>query len=214
MNKTNADYIMFCDQDDFWLPNKIEKTLSLMKKTETDKTIPVLIHTDLYVTNSDLEITCNSFFKYSHIKNEKSLNRAIVQNCVTGCSVMINKALLNLAKITDAKDVIMHDWWLYLIASAFGKIDFLNEPTLLYRQHENNSVGAKRHLFMSLSDMKNSIEKNLSQASSFYRTFEKMLSETQTQLFNDYTNIKKLCRLKRLFLLNYHKLYKYPLKKC
>ncbi len=139
------DYVMFCDQDDYWLPDKIQKTFEKMLVTESgDKQTPVLIHTDLSVADAELNIIAPSFFKFQAISPERSaLNNLLVQNNVTGCTAMINRSLLNLAK--NVPDFCaMHDWWLALLAAAFGKTAYLDEPTMLYRQHGDNQVGAKK----------------------------------------------------------------------
>ena len=141
----NDDYIMLCDQDDCWLPDKIEKTLAAMKKTEENfgNDTPILVHTDLKVVDEKLKIINNSFIKLQGLSpNFCELNNLLMQNCVTGCTSMFNKALLEKLFILPST-VAMHDWWIALIAAAFGKIVFLNESTILYRQHSNNEVGAK-----------------------------------------------------------------------
>ncbi len=212
MEFSKSEYIMFCDQDDVWNSDKIEKTLNKMKETENDeKDIPVLVHTDLKVVNENLDVINPSYFKLSRIKNETALNKAIVQNCVTGCTVMINKALLNLAGENN-ENIIMHDWWLYLIASAFGKIGFINTPTILYRQHSKNEVGAKPH-FMSFHQMNVSINKTISQSACFLERYISYFSEKQHNLINVYSNIKLLNPFTRLFILNKHKIYKSPFLK-
>lgn len=73
---------------------------------------------------------------------ESRLARLVTQNTVTGCTVMVNRALVDMVRGPfDA--VVMHDWWLAMIASAFGAIGFVDTPTVLYRQHEDNAVGAR-----------------------------------------------------------------------
>jgi hypothetical protein len=75
-------------------------------------------------------------------KNLK-LSRMLMQNAVTGCTMMINKALRDKVILyTDSNRIIMHDWWASLIAAQFGEIAYLKEATILYRQHGENSVGA------------------------------------------------------------------------
>ena len=71
-----------------------------------------------------------------------TLNYVLIQNIVTGCTAIYNRALSE--KIRSIPDyMIMHDWWLLLAASAFGVVDHLDEPTMLYRQHGGNDVGAQ-----------------------------------------------------------------------
>jgi len=144
INNTKADYFMFCDQDDVWNKNKVEK--SLMKIVGLEKqysNMPILVHTDLTLVDEKLNLIHFSFWKYAHVfPYFNSFNRLLVQNCITGCTMMINK---NLAKLSlpIADGAIMHDWWIGLVASKFGKISSIEESTILYRQHNNNTIGAK-----------------------------------------------------------------------
>ena len=138
------DYIMFCDQDDVWLPKKIETTMSAMKAAEEKSpNCPVLVHSDLHVVDGELNTICESFFEFQQIfQNKVTLPRLLVQNYVTGCTVMINRPLKELCgKIPY--ECAMHDWWLALVASLFGEIVCIERPLMLYRQHGGNQVGAK-----------------------------------------------------------------------
>lgn len=210
---SHADYVMFCDQDDIWEKDKVEKTLKVMLDTESrKKDIPVLVHTDLKVVDENLNILNNSYFRFSHIKNSTELNRAVVQNCVTGCTAMINKSLLDLI-IENNENIIMHDWWVYLIASTFGKIAFLNESTVLYRQHKNNSVGAKGKYLLSKKEMQLSINKTIKQCLYFFNIYKDKLSSSQAEMLSLYSDIKKENSLKRLFILCKYKILKRPLIK-
>lgn len=139
-----ADYIMFCDQDDVWYPDKVRKTLALMQQTETDPEKPVLVHTDLRVVDGQLNEIDPSFQHYSHLDGHRmALEQLLLQNVVTGCTVMINRALAQLACRPEAVEtMLMHDWWLALLASAMGRTAFLDEATIDYRQHGGNVVGA------------------------------------------------------------------------
>ena len=62
-----------------------------------------------------------------------------ISNLVTGCTALINEAL------SLPTDAIMHDWWLALSATAFGKLAYMEEPTVRYRQHDANTIGARQH---------------------------------------------------------------------
>lgn len=141
----DAPYIMFCDQDDVWHEDKISKTLELMLRTEIVPEIPVLVHTDLRVVDQDLRVIAPSFCRHSGLDgNRLAFHQLLVQNVVTGCTVMINRSLARMACESYCVDsMLMHDWWLALLASACGKTAFLDEQTIAYRQHGKNSVGAK-----------------------------------------------------------------------
>lgn len=149
---SNAEYIMFCDQDDVWFEDKIELTYKKMQENEGKyPNSPLLIHTDLQVVDKNLSILHKSFIDFIGLdaKKGEKLNYLICQNCITGCTIMINKPLLKLCALIP-KEALMHDWWLGLIGSCFGKIIFIDKPTLAYRQHENNTLGAKKFGFKVL----------------------------------------------------------------
>jgi hypothetical protein len=138
---------MFCDQDDVWLPDKIATTLQPLRDVErkigADR--PVLVHTDLMVVDESLRTLGTSFWKYQHLDPHRGsrFNRLLVQNVVTGCTVMANRALVKLARPIPP-DAVMHDWWLALVAAGFGQIKCLDRQTVLYRQHGRNRIGAVR----------------------------------------------------------------------
>lgn len=143
---SNSRYIMFCDQDDVWKEDKIETSIKAMKKLEAKygSGIPLLVHGDLEVVSQDMDIIAGSMFALSHIKRHPSLAELVIQNNVTGCTILINQQLCkDIANIAGMEDVIMHDYIIALYAKVFGKTAFINKPLLSYRQHSSNSVGAK-----------------------------------------------------------------------
>ena len=142
--KYDFRYFMFADQDDVWLDTKIEKSMQILRKHKTSPEIPLLVHTDLKVVDQDLNVLGESFFQYRALNPDvRDLRHLLIQNNVTGCTMLWNKALNDLLNIEDDA-VAMHDWWIALIACCFGKILCLKEPTILYRQHGANVVGATR----------------------------------------------------------------------
>ncbi|MBN1392851.1 MAG: glycosyltransferase family 2 protein [Sedimentisphaerales bacterium] len=142
----DSDYVMFCDQDDVWLPNKIELTLNAMKAAEQiypDK--PILVHTDLRITDSRLNTIADSMWRYQKLYPEvgDDLNKIMAQNVVTGCTVMINKKA-RAVSIPIPKEAVLYDWWIALNVCKHGKIVYLSTPSILYRQHSDNEVGAQK----------------------------------------------------------------------
>jgi len=133
-----SDYTMFADQDDIWLSEKIAITLSQMKNLEHKHGIntPLLVHTDRTITNENLEI----IQPRNKWQTQHELKKMLLQNSITGCTMMCNKALMNAAlPIPDSAQ--MHDYWLALIASATGRICYISTSTVMYRQHANNAIG-------------------------------------------------------------------------
>jgi glycosyltransferase involved in cell wall biosynthesis len=137
-------YVMLADDDDVWREDKVAVTLAEMQRIEAavGEGVPVLVHTDLAVVDESLRVTAPSMAHVQRLPvNETRLGRLLVQNSVTGCTVMINRALADLVR-GPFDGVAMHDWWLALIAAAFGRIGYVDTPTMLYRQHGGNAVGA------------------------------------------------------------------------
>ena len=145
---SDADYLVLCDQDDVWLPGRILKPLERIQAVEQASGVetPVLAHTDLVVVDENLQTIAPSFWSYSHIDPYlgSRLNRLVVQNVVTGCATVINRALARRACPIPPRTP-MHDWWLGLVASAFGCVEAIPEATVLYRQHSDNRLGAVRY---------------------------------------------------------------------
>ena len=140
-------YMMFCDQDDIWSLEKIHKQIDEMLKVEKQQTgtkpIPVLIHSNLRVVSEEKSLIAESFVHYQGLEIERNrFTNLVISNVVTGCTVFINEALARKA-VPVSKEAIMHDWWLSLVASAFGKLVFIDAPLVSYRQHDTNAIGAK-----------------------------------------------------------------------
>ncbi len=138
IKKSDADYIFTCDQDDIWKPDKLEKTLRAFE----DKSIPTLVHTDLTVVDENGKRLSDSMIRSQHIDVRRDkLNQLIVQNIVTGCTMAINRSLADILREPDV--IPVHDWWIAATASIYGQIKFIDEPTMLYRQHDSNQCGAQ-----------------------------------------------------------------------
>ncbi len=138
LRQSAADYVMFCDQDDVWLPEKIAGTLARMTAAEAamGRDTPLLVHTDLAVVDESLRPLGRSFWKYVHldVRRDTAVQRLLMQNVVTGCTTMANRALVRKASPIPP-EAVMHDWWLALVAAAFGRIERVEDPTVLYRRH-------------------------------------------------------------------------------
>jgi rhamnosyltransferase len=140
-----ARYVALVDQDDVWQPTKLANQLEALQQREAQvgAETPLLIHSDLRVVADDLSLIHPSFLRFHRVRHvaEWPLGSLLVQNFVTGCTAMINAALLRAA--APLPPVVMHDWWLALCAAALGEVHYLREPTVLYRQHGANVVGSK-----------------------------------------------------------------------
>lgn len=135
----SADYYFFSDQDDVWLPNKLEVTLARAQQEPADQ--PLLVYTDLKVVDENLNVLHESMIATQSHHANTELHQELTENTVTGGTMMINRALADLWQTTD--NLLMHDWYLALVAAALGKLVYIDQPTQLYRQHSNNVLGAR-----------------------------------------------------------------------
>ena len=222
INYSQSKYIMFSDQDDIWLPNKIE--LSINKIKSYDNTYPLLIHTDLKVVDENLNIISDSFWKYKNInpKDGLQLGNSLCQNSVTGCTVIINKALKEL--ITSIPEqVIMHDWWISIVALIFGKVYYITETTILYRQHSNNTLGAginfsflsKLLIVLNANKLAKYIDKvktmdklSQNQAKYIIERFDSKIRPDRLKVLSEYSNLSENNFLSRKFKIFKYKYFK------
>jgi len=146
-----AEIVFFSDQDDVWLPTKMREQIDALDKMEEShgRDTPILVYSDLEVVDRWLQPIHHSFMRYQGLTHEAQspLRVLVTQNFVTGCATVINRSLLKLA-VPLPTDVVMHDWWVALCAAACGQIGHLSNPTLRYRQHDSNQIGAQRFLAM------------------------------------------------------------------
>jgi len=196
MSAASGKYFMFCDQDDIWFTDKIKKSLDLMKNREKryGKDFPILIHTDCKVIDSTRRLVAPSFMQFQHMQHEEKspLRVLMTQNFVTGCTVMINKSLLS-ACLPVPSQALMHDWWIALVAAAVGKIFYLPQKTMLYRQHGKNVAGAKKLLstynfkrLLSIADLEKDLNKLMLQNCALIRHLSNDDKLTTPQLLYDF----------------------------
>lgn len=211
MNEVVADYIMFSDQDDFWLPQKIEKTYKKCLELEDSHTDePIAIFTDLKVVDKDLNVLSEKMSSYQTLKMDNTdINKLMIQNVVTGCTMMINRICRDMSlKCKDYNRVIMHDWWCALVASYFGRIGYVGESLIEYRQHGDNSVGAKNinsigyigNKLSKINDIKESLIATEDQIDLFAKTY--YINNT---LLNEYARLNEKGKISRcIFRIKNH----------
>lgn len=145
VKKSEGEYVMFADQDDVWDKNKLKLSYIRMKKMENKygSDIPILVHSDLLVVDENLEVIAPSFLDFMNLPRKKDLRDVIIQNSVTGCTMMINSRLRDMMAEADyGSPIIMHDQFAAILAATFGRISLIDKPLVSYRQHGDNEVGA------------------------------------------------------------------------
>lgn len=140
MADEGKDYYAFADQDDFWLPEKLLKAVSTLEKEEKNQ--PLLYGSKVVYASEDLKK--QELFSYA-VPKEPAFGNALVENICMGCTEVFNRELLELVRAHKASGDTLHDWWMYLTASCFGKVVFDENAYILYRQHAGNQVGMQNN---------------------------------------------------------------------
>ena len=182
----NAAYqwFFFCDQDDIWTEDKVKVQLGLGREHPPD--VPLCIHSDLGVVDSELKPVAESFSRYQGLQPERAtVANLLVENVVTGCTMLINRKLAEQVNPLPA-GVIMHDWWIALLAACAGRLLWIPEPLVKYRQHSANVLGAQSVEHVSLLRR---LIKNRSRTPHRYYRQAQMLLERLTSSTLDNTEL-------------------------
>lgn len=169
----DVDFYCFCDQDDVWLPHKVESAVNRLEFNVNPEK-PAMVFTSTQLADS----TLNSLGVWPQApRREPSFYNALYENVAIGATIMINKASYELFasyKKPDSSRILMHDWWFYLLVSATGEVIYDHEPSMLYRQHGHNVVGGSNS---PVGKLKGKIR-------SFQRHFGNKLLQKQAEEFN------------------------------
>lgn len=144
LSRVESDYYMYCDHDDVWLPNKIELSIKRMKEIEeVHPDLPIIVHTDMRVVDGNLNSLSESFWKYSRLLPEHTeFKELVLCNSVNGCTMLFNRKAREVA-LPHVEHATMHDMLVtQSVAAKGGVISPIYMPTVLYRQHVDNVVGA------------------------------------------------------------------------
>lgn len=157
LKQVESDYYMLSDQDDVWLPQKVEKTIETLKKQNAD-----LVFGDLEVVDENLKTIYPSFGDFMllnrKIKNQiTSYKLNYLYNCVTGCTILSKrKYIKDILPIPNTSKYVAHDHWIGIIVSLNGKVAYMPEKYIKYRQHGNNQIGTDKisHKFKKLDQVR------------------------------------------------------------
>lgn len=167
LEKSDADYVAFCDQDDIWLENKVEKAVEKLENI----TEPALYCSNKILIDADGKVIAENNGRCL----KPSFENAVVECICTGCTSMLNKELIEVIKKNSPKHTMMHDWWCYLVASYLGQVIFDQNSYIWYRQHGNNEIGASDKFWVTvkakakhLKKSRGKLEKQLKEFNSIY----------------------------------------------
>lgn len=145
LKQVESNLYMLSDQDDVWKKEKVEKSVEKIENEKLD-----LVFGDLEVVDENLNTLYKSYNRYMHLihkikKYQKDYRLQYLYNCMTGCTIISRKNWIDkvLPFPTNSKYMI-HDYWLGLVIALNGKVGYIEEPYILYRQHGKNQVGSKK----------------------------------------------------------------------
>ena len=181
-----SDYYAFCDQDDIWLPEKLSVAINALQKE--DNSIPLMYGSNLwYYKNGQKEglLRLNPNF---------SKQTCLVRALTCGCTLVFNEQLLNLLKHNRPNYIEAHDSLVFMVAMYFGKVIYDSNAYVLYRQHEDNQIGANKtqsYRFKRFWSSIFKIQKERSKstaAQEFLRVFNDSLTENDKLIVFKFAN--------------------------
>lgn len=144
LEQVENKYYAFSDQDDIWNKDKLERSILKLENENAD-----IVFTDLEVVDNNKETIYKSYWELKEFKDKilkyNSFEALYLNNYVTGCTMLAKaETIKKCLPLPKTSKYVLHDYWISLIVSQSGKIIFLEEPTIKYRQHKNNKIGSKK----------------------------------------------------------------------
>ncbi len=215
---SDAPYVMFSDQDDVWNSDKVSKSLERLMAMEAEygSDTPLLCFSDLAVVDEKLKLKSPSYFDYQKIDPLRNrLNQLLLQNTGCGCTMIFNQAMKQLVGIMP-EGTVMHDHFFMLTAACFGKISFIDEALMLYRQHGRNVYGASRYgwkyFFRRGGQGWHSIRKrfyqNVEQGRVFLDKYSSLLNTADRRMLEDFVSLPGSGFITRRKILLKHRIFK------
>jgi glycosyltransferase involved in cell wall biosynthesis len=133
INNATGDIIFLSDQDDVWLPNKVEKILEVFQEYP-DIT---LVLSDAQIIDSEGQITADSFFKIRGKFVADPLSN-FIKSKYHGCTLAFRREMLEVFLPFPA-DIPMHDIWIGIVNGIYGKAFYIDEPLIQHRRHSSNT---------------------------------------------------------------------------
>jgi len=188
----NKQYILFADQDDIWLPDKVEFSLKEIKQDEKAYgfTTPLAKYSRFkFIDEED-----NPIDRILKLPAELILRVLLNENYAWGCTMILNRAAVDLIKHIPPESV-NHDYYIALVISAFGRVSLINKDLVLYRQHQNNVSGNVKNMgfssrferyFKDTSVMIKPLTQNYALVKSFYERYSDKLSPENKRVISGF----------------------------
>jgi glycosyltransferase involved in cell wall biosynthesis len=204
---SDAPYLMFCDQDDVWFPEKVELQYTALRLLEGEygAETPLLVHSDLAVVDVHRHLKASSFWEYRRFDVQQRKQAYLLNNVVTGCATLFNRAAATLA-FPAPQEAMQHDRWLGLVCAWFGVVHALPHPLLFYRQHEANQLGAAATT--GIQGTNERVNAWSAQAGAFLHRYADRLSVEDYKLVEALADLRHMSRWERRQHILRHRLFK------
>lgn len=215
---STAPYIAFSDQDDIWLPHKIELSLNQLQKNEIDKNDAVFVYSDMRIIDQTDHEMHASFWKLASLHPKFfTFNRLLMQSIPHGCTILMNSAMKNLATPIPTQ-AILHDHWLSLVAVNFGKAIAIEDPLVLIRNHgENVTQQQATHLkrikrfyknFSSNDEYLKHLMLRIEQGKAFKSIYFSKMTPKNQLLLNEFLRLETTSGFRRKLIYIKNKFYR------
>ncbi len=223
---SKADYACFCDQDDKWMPDKLEISLAGIQKLEKEiPNKPCLFFSNLCLVDDELNVIHESHWEHENLNPDYiTLNKLLVQSPINGCVMIMNRSLIELANPVPP-EAMWFDHWVSTLAGATGKLGYIDRTTIWYRIHDNNASRGENRVTKTKDEdqLKRKItnknfkvyfEKLENQAKAVKkRMLERGLRNTQSeQLIDTFVNLRKQNPVARKLQMVKHGFFKHSAK--
>lgn len=214
------DMVAFSDQDDVWLPQKLARGAEKLQAAQLDTGLtPGLVLGASLVCDSDLGNPRHSALP----KRPAGFRHALVQNIAGGNTMLLNRAATRLLQACAADvqgagaALVVHDWWVYqIVTGCGGMVIFDPEPSLLYRQHSGNLIGANTGVRAKVLRLKLMILGRFQEWNSLniraLKLSEQRFTTENRQLLADFSALRQVGVCRRLWLLHKAGLYRQGLQ--
>lgn len=216
--KSDARFYCFCDQDDYWHPDKLKIMREQLRSLEIvyGNNTPILLHSDLRVVDEHMNMISPSFMHFQGLPDPKqhSYQRMLIQNNVTGCASMFNRSLLKFATPLPST-IPVHDWWFALCAESTGYVKFLDQQLVDYRQHGKNLFGARaiedaknplhRHFYKVIFSFPRHLERSIRQGVFLFSRIKSLnlkIGDTKLKHLSEFSKMRSYKFVHRIQILN------------
>lgn len=203
-----GNYISLSDQDDIWLPQKLELSVKMLYEIEENNQ-PCLVYSDLTLVDTVGKIINSSFRNelgqdgYTH-----ELKTLLFGNFVNGCTVVMNDVVKDYFECVPSNYRLNHDYWIALSAFTFGKAKCIKTPLLRYRKHSDNTTEVstftkQKRLIRLWQEINTALKEDrflreeLFCVQQFYQTFKLSMNRQQLQIFESFLQLQDKSYLRR-----------------